>query len=200
MSEEKTLQDGEELKKAEVEETEEETTEEDETSEEETEGETTDEEEDEYTPLTQEEHKKLLSERDNYKKGMLKAKAGLKKDKPADTSDFVTKADLQKDKESRAIKEVLADSPEMDTDWTKFVSFIPKVTSSDDLASIKKKIKAGYVGYKSTLDTENADDEDKDAKAELSKTKGKGGSTPPAPKKNTKKILNTDKGGMSSWY
>jgi len=197
MSIEKTLQDGEELKEAEEVETEEETTEDEEV--EETDEDTTD-EEDDYVPLTKEEHDKLLEERENYKKGMLKAKASQKKPAESKESEFVTKADLQKDLEKRAIKEVLADNPEMDTDWNKFVSYIPKVAKSDDKATIMKKIKAGYVGYQSTLDQSDEDVEDKTAKATLSKTTGTGGKSPKPAGTKKKHILNTKGGGMESWY
>lgn len=194
----KTLQDTTEELKEEVEVEEEDGSTEDEESEEEKSEDEAEEEED-YTPPTKEEYDKTLQERDNYKKGMLKAKSKNKKPEVKE-SEFVTKADMQKDRESTAIKEVLADNPEMDTDWAKFVGYIPKVSSSDDKEAIKKKIRAGYAGYQSTLDQDNTDDEDKEAKADLSKTAGNGGKTPPPHQKERKRILDTKGGGMDNWY
>jgi len=127
---------------------------------------------------TQEDYNNAVRDGKNYKKGMMAAKKKLKDlqkapGKPSKDSDFVTKADLQKDKESKAIKEVLIDNPEMDGDWSSFVGFIPKVLPGDDLDTIKMKINAGYAGYKSTVkEGDDSGDEDKKVKSDLSKTKG----------------------------
>ena len=151
--------------------------------------------------LNKPEYDKLIEERDNYKTENELWRTGKKtlSQKKQLGGEYVTKADLRKEKEKEALRASFVQFPDLKEHWKEIVEFVPRVLDTDLKEDIEKKIKAGYHGWKAVQESDEKE-ENKEAKADLALNKGKGSKTSPPAQKKKDRFLPEAPTKPSEWY
>ena len=151
---------------------------------------------------------KAEEERDNYKKGLLKAKEKPEKKLPVvkDDIDDKVKSVLYRENEKTALKAVIdpesehyiPELVELDT-WKAVMGYLPANLDKSSVGTIHKGLKAALAAYNSVEGKkEDIKEEGKEAKADLLKSSKSSGPASKGTKTPTLNIPKREK--MTDWY
>ena len=148
--------------------------------------------------LSRAELEKIITEKENYKKGLLSAKEKIKSMPKESKSEFLPKQDFYKANEKEAISKFVAENPNMKEQWSELVQHYSGARGKDSVSSIVQDLDDA----KTLFQKHNPPKEstDKSAQADLSKesaeplAKGRGGDV-----KEVKPLLQT-RTPVTEWY